>query len=88
LAGVEENAAVDVRVCVQGGSAEWHEEGDIRGRDVDCRAADGSIAREGRGIRRIEVEMIMVAVWENLQKCKMQDALAAAYQPMSHDLPP
>jgi hypothetical protein len=52
-AGVEEKVAVEVRRWVQHGAAE----GEIRGRTEERRVADGSIAREGRGIRRIEFEM-------------------------------
>jgi hypothetical protein len=52
-AGVEENVAVEVRKWVQHGAGD----GEIRGRTEERRGADGSIAREGRGIRRIAIEM-------------------------------
>jgi hypothetical protein len=32
-------------------------DGEIRGRTEERRGADGSIAREGRGMRRIAIEM-------------------------------
>jgi hypothetical protein len=52
-AGVEENVAVEVRKWVQHGAGD----GEIRGRTEERRGADGSIAREGRGMRRIAIEM-------------------------------
>jgi hypothetical protein len=73
LEGVVENAAVEVRTGVQCGAAEWQDEGDIRGRTVDWRAAAGSIAREGRGIRRIEVEMWRWTMLGNSREVHKQD---------------
>jgi hypothetical protein len=52
LAGVEEKAAAPRWVL--GSAAAWPDGGKSRGRVVECRGTEGSIAREGRGIRRIE----------------------------------
>ena len=52
-----EKAAVEVRGCMQGAMAERQGEGFTRWCTEDGRGEDGLIAREGRGIRRIEVEM-------------------------------
>tara|TARA_R110002003_G_scaffold55_8_gene5035 strand:- start:32639 stop:32833 length:195 start_codon:yes stop_codon:yes gene_type:complete len=57
LAEVVEKAAVEVRGCMQGAMAERQGEGFTRWCTEDGRGEDGLIAREGRGIRRIEVEM-------------------------------
>lgn len=64
-ASAVENAAVDVRSCVQGVRTERQCNGEIRGRTDEQKACVESTARVGRGIRRIAVEMReMEAHWK------------------------